>query len=92
MTQVKEIMGTKLRIGNLPRTATEEDLVNKFKQFGVVESVQILKDEHTGKSRGLGLVCMANVTAAKAAISRLNFSQFGDRTMSVSATPSAELV
>lgn len=80
-----DIMSTKLRIGNLPRTATEEDLSNKFKQFGIVESAQILKDEKTGNSKGLGLVCMASAAAAKAAISRLNFSQFGDRTMSVTA-------
>ncbi len=77
-------MSTKLRIGNLPRTATEEDLSNKFKQFGIVESVEILKDERTGNSKCLGLVCMASATEARAAISRLNFSQFGDRTMSVS--------
>jgi len=82
-------MSTKLRIGNLPLTATEDDLSNKFKTFGVVESVQILRDERTGNSRGLGLVCMASDTAANAAINRLNFTQFGDRTMSVSAALSA---
>jgi RNA recognition motif-containing protein len=79
------IMGTKLRVGNLPSSATADDLLVKFGQFGVVESAQILRDERTGQISGTGLVSMANDADAKIAITRLNFSQYGDLTMSVSA-------
>jgi len=78
-------MGTKLHVGNLPSSATDDDLLIKFGQFGVVESAKIIRDERTGKSRGAGLVRMASVAEATAAINRLNFSQYGDLTMTVSA-------
>jgi RNA recognition motif-containing protein len=77
-------MGTKLQIGNLPSSATEEDLSDKFKQFGIVESVRIIKSERAGASRLQGLVGMASDADARAAINGLNFTQFGDLTMSVS--------
>ena len=78
-------MGTKLHVGNLPSSATEDDLLVKFGQFGIVESAQIKRDERTGESRGTGLVRMASDAEAMAAINRLNFTQYGDLTMSVSA-------
>ncbi|MFQ6005036.1 MAG: RNA recognition motif domain-containing protein [Woeseia sp.] len=77
-------MTTKLHIGNIPPTATDKDLEIMFRQFGLVESVGITKDPHTGLSKGCGYVEMCNEMDAESAISRLNFSQYGGRTIGVS--------
>jgi RNA recognition motif-containing protein len=77
-------MTTKLHIGNIPSTATGKDLEIMFRQFGLVESVGITKDPQTGLSKGCGYVEMCNDLDADSAISRLNFSQYGGRTIGVS--------
>jgi RNA recognition motif-containing protein len=77
-------MTTKLHIGNIPSTATVEDLEVIFRQFGLVESAGITKDPRTGLSTGSGYVEMCNEMDAESAISRLNFSQYGGRTIGVS--------
>jgi RNA recognition motif-containing protein len=77
-------MTTKLHIGNIPSTATDKDLEIMFRQFGLVESTGITKDGITGLSQGCGYVEMCNDMDAEAAISRLNFSQYGGRTIGVS--------
>lgn len=77
-------MTTKLHIGNIPPSATKEDLENMFRQFGKVESVGIVKDQQTGLSGGCGYVDMCYDVDAEEAISRLNFSQYGGRTIGVS--------
>jgi len=75
---------TMLHIGNIPSTATDKDLEVKFRQFGLVESTGITKDPLTGMSNGTGFVEMCNEMDADSAISRLNFSQYGGRTIGVS--------
>ena len=77
-------MGTNLHVGNLPASATADDLLAKFRQFGTVESAEIIKGKRTGDSRSAGLVRMASDLEARAAINRLNFSQYGDLTITVS--------
>ncbi|MFQ5548879.1 MAG: RNA recognition motif domain-containing protein [Woeseia sp.] len=77
-------MTTKLHIGNIPSTATDKDLEIMFRRFGLVESVGITRDPHTGSSKGCGYVEMRNEVDADTAISRLNFSQYGGRTIGVS--------
>ena len=77
-------MTTKLHIGNIPATATDKDLEIMFRQFGLVESTGIMKDPVTGLSRGCGYVDMCNDLDAQSAIQRLNFSQYGGRTIGVS--------
>ncbi len=77
-------MTTRLHIGNIPATATKQDLENMFRQFGKVESVGIMKDQQTGLSKGCGYVEMCYDVDAEEAISRLNFSQYGGRTIGVS--------
>ena len=77
-------MTTKLNIGNIPAIATAKDLEVMFRQFGLVESVGITKDPDTGLSKGCGYVEMCNEMHAETAISRLNFSQYGRRTIGVS--------
>ena len=79
-------MATRLSIGNFPTTVTDRDLEAMFRQFGLVDSVHISRDRLTGLSNGCGNVVMTNDRDAESAINRLNFSQYGGRTISVSRT------
>lgn len=78
-------MKVKLRIGNLPVSATEADLRSKFRQFGMVRSATLATDPQTGRSRRFGFVEMASDSEAIAAIKRLNLTQYDEATISVIA-------
>lgn len=80
-------MSLKLYVGNLPFSATEADLRLKFGKFGTVETATVVIDTETGRSKRFGYVEMANDTEARAAISRLNMTQYDEATMSVSVAP-----
>ncbi len=58
--------------GNLPWGLSEEDLREAFEAFGEVESVKIIQDKFTGRSRGFGFVEMPKQEEGEAAISALN--------------------
>lgn len=75
---------TKLYVGNLPYTATDQDLQALFGEFGTVLSVQIIMDKYSGRSKGFGFVEMEDDAAATAAIEKLNGSDNGGRTLVVS--------
>ena len=77
-------MTTTLHIGNMPRTSTESEIEGLFRPFGLVSSVVLVKDSTTGLNNGCGTVEMDRATDAQSAINRLNFSQFGGRTIGVS--------
>ena len=49
-------MGRKLYVGNLPYSASEEDLSTKFATCGTVESAKLIIDRDTGRSKGFGFV------------------------------------
>ena len=51
-------MGRKLYVGNLPDSATEQDLSVKFAVYGIVKSVKLITDRDTGRSRGFGFIEM----------------------------------
>lgn len=76
-------MGRKLYVGNLPFNVTEEDLTEKLSQFGTVESVKIISDRDTGRSKGFGFVEMGSDSEAHAAIDGLNGRDFSGRPMVV---------
>ncbi len=76
-------MGKKLYVGNLPFSATEQDLSDKFAAFGTVESVNLITDRHTGRSRGFGFIEMASEEEAQAAIDSLNGTDYEGRPMTV---------
>ena len=59
-------MTQKLYVGNLSFQSTEGDLESLFAQVGDVESVRIITDRDTGRSRGFGFVEMSDENAAKA--------------------------
>jgi RNA recognition motif-containing protein len=77
-------MTTKLHIGNIPRTSTVTDLEAMFRQFGLVDSINITTDPVSRLSTGCGVVDMCNDTDAQVAIDRLNFSQYAGHTIGVS--------
>ncbi len=76
-------MGKKLYVGNLPDSATEQDLSDKFAACGTVKSVKLITDRGTGRSRGFGFVEMASDSEAEAAIDSLNSSDYEGRPMKV---------
>jgi RNA recognition motif-containing protein len=75
-------MSKKVFVGNLPFQATESDLTNTFAQYGPVESVQIITDRETGRSKGFGFVVMDEVGADKA-IAEVSGSTVDGRTLTV---------
>jgi RNA recognition motif-containing protein len=77
-------MTTKLHIGNMPRTSTNDEIEGLFRPFGLVSSVAFTKDPTSGLNTGCGTVEMNSDIDAQSAINRLNFSQFGGRTIGVS--------
>jgi RNA recognition motif-containing protein len=76
-------MGSKLYVGGLPYSATESELTTLFAEHGTVESVRVIADKFTGQSRGFGFVEMSSAEEAKAAITALNGSQMGGRSLTV---------
>jgi RNA recognition motif-containing protein len=76
-------MGRKLYVGNLPFSATEEALSAKLSEFGQVESVKIITDRDTGRSKGFGFVEMSSDSEAHAAIDALNGADYDGRPMRV---------
>lgn len=76
-------MGSKIYVGGLPYSATDQELNDLFASHGTVESARVITDKFTGQSRGFGFVEMASGEEASAAITALNGSQFGGRTLTV---------
>jgi len=76
-------MGRRLYVGNLPYSVTEEDLTEKFSQFGRVESTKLISDRDTGRSKGFGFVEMSTDAEAKAAIDGLDGTDYDGRPVKV---------
>ena len=75
-------MSKKLFVGNLSFQTTESDVTNAFEQCGPVESVTIITDRDTGRSKGFGFVVMDEEGADKA-IATLHGSQLAGRSLTV---------
>lgn len=73
---------TKIYVGNLPFTATEDEVRALFASHGTVESVALPTDRDTGRPRGFGFVQMSSSDAAKA-ISAVNGQSLGGRSLRV---------
>jgi cold-inducible RNA-binding protein len=76
-------MGTKLYVGGLPYSTTEQQLQEIFSPHGSVTSTKVITDRYTGQSRGFGFVEMATGEEAQKAITALNGTQMGGRTITV---------
>jgi RNA recognition motif-containing protein len=83
-------MGCKLYIGNLSFTATEDELKEYFAQAGTPESVAIIKDRLTGKSRGFGFVEMSSDSEAAQAIEQLDGKDFKGRPLKINEARARE--
>jgi len=78
-------------VGNLSFNTNEDELRQIFEGYGQVDRVSILTDRDTGRSRGFGFVEMSSDEDGEKAITGLNGSQLGGRTINVNeARPKAE--
>ena len=81
----------KIYVGNLSYEANEEDLKQALEQFGQVESATIIKDKHSGQSKGFGFVEMGSKAEGQAAIEGLNGKELKGRNIKVNeAHPKTE--
>ena len=78
-------------VGNLSYEVSEEDLQKAFEGFGRIESVTIIKDNYSGRSKGFGFVEMPDNADAQAAIDGLNEKELKGRALKVNtARPRTE--
>ena len=80
---------TKLYVGNLPFTATDEAVHALFSKHGTVEKVSLIIDRDTGRPRGFGFVEMSNTDAAQA-MQALNGTEFDGRSLKVNEAQDRE--
>ena len=73
---------TKIYVGNLPFSATEDEVRDLFSEYGEVQSVTLINGRETGRPRGFGFVEMPG-SDAEAAISALDGSNMGGRDLKV---------
>ena len=73
----------RIYVGNLSFQTTEQGLNDLFAEHGTVNSVSIISDRITGRSRGFGFVEMADGAEAKAAMDALNGKEFDGRPLKV---------
>jgi len=76
-------MGKKLYVGSLPYSTNENELRDLFAAFGTVDSVSIIIDKFSGKSKGFGFVEMSSDEEAQKAIDELNGRDLGGRSIVV---------
>ncbi len=84
------MQGKKLYVGGLSYNSTEEGLADLFSKSGAVDSVKIITDRDTGRSKGFAFVEMASIEEASTAITDLNGKEFDGRRLLVNeARPQA---
>jgi RNA recognition motif-containing protein len=84
-------MGRRLYVGNLPYSATEDQLTELFSRSGKVDSVRVMRDMATGRARGFAFVEMGSDEDAQKAISQFHEHQMEGRALVVNeARPKPE--
>ncbi len=73
----------KLYVGGFPYSVTESQLEELFAAHGTVESVKVITDRMTGRSRGFGFVEMSSQAEAEEAIGKLNGTDLDGRNITV---------
>ena len=76
-------MNAKLYVAGFPYTTGESELADLFSEYGQVDSVKIIINRDTGKSRGFGFVEMQDAGSAKNAMKALEGTEFGGRNLMV---------
>ena len=77
-------------VGNLPYTATEEDVTDLFAAYSPVERVKIITDRETGRSKGFAFVTLGDQSQLNASIEALNGHEFQGRALRVNASEPKE--
>jgi len=70
-------------VGNISWAATRADLQQKFAKFGQIESVRLITDRETGRSRGFAFINFTSSDAANAAVAEVNNTEFMGRPIQV---------
>jgi cold-inducible RNA-binding protein len=83
-------MSMKLHIGNLSFDTSSDELQTLFAQAGTVESVSLIEDRETGRSRGFGFIEMSTKEEGAAAIEKFNGQELGGRALKVNAAKPRE--
>ncbi len=82
-------MSKRIYVGNLPFSASDDEVRAKFEEFGTVEEVHLVTDRDTGRPRGFGFVEMS--AGADEAIQALHQTDMGGRALNVNeARPRTE--
>jgi RNA recognition motif-containing protein len=81
---------SKLYVGGLPYTVSDEQLSELFLPHGTVESARVITDRMTGRSRGFGFVEMATQAEAESAVEGLNGTQLEGRSLTVNEAKQKE--
>ena len=85
-----KLMSMKLYVGNLSFETSKNELQTLFAQTGTVESVSLIEDRETGRSRGFGFIEMSTKEEGAAAIEKLNGQELGGRTLKVNEAKQRE--
>lgn len=80
----------KILVRNLSRETTREELLALFQSFGMVQSCDLVMDQHTGKSKGFAFINMPRAGEAKVAIKTLNGTEIGGSTVRVKKAEDAK--
>lgn len=83
-------MGTKLYVGNLSYSVSQDDLQQMFADHGTVVAVQLITDRETQRSKGFGFVEMASDQEAQSAIAGLNGKSIDGRALTVNEARAQE--
>ena len=83
-------MSMKLYVGNLAFQTSSDELQTLFAQAGTVESVSLIEDRETGRSRGFGFVEMSTSEEGAAAIQKFDGTEVGGRALKVNAAKPRE--
>lgn len=86
----KKLMSMKLYVGNLSFDTSKNELQTLFAQTGTVESVSLIEDRETGRSRGFGFIEMSTKEEGAAAIEKLNGQELGGRLLKVNEAKQRE--
>ena len=79
----KKLMSMKLYVGNLSFETSSNELQTLFAQTGTVESVSLIEDHETGRSRGFGFIEMSTQEEGAAAIEKFNGQELAGRALKV---------
>ena len=77
-------METRLHVGNLSKSTTQEELRVLFAQAGQVTAVELMTERKSGESRGFAFVTMSEQNEADQAVSKFNAYTLGDHVLKVS--------